>query len=404
MFGDLPGGFPPGFSNSQGGCDNKYYTILGIEPTANQIEIKKAYRKLAMENHPDRGGNAEKFKEISKAYEVLSDSEKRKNYDNFGEDGLDGSGGVPPDIFNMFFGGNPHSNRNAKKKTKPKISNIELELEDFYNGKTINLEVNRKRICSNCKGEGIQLGCKKQKCSNCNGSGIEIKVIQIGPGMIQKMQGKCTTCNGDGFIINKKDLCKLCNGEKIINNKKKLTVHLEKGMKNGEKIIFENESDELPNTIAGDVIITLNQKKNNKIIRKGNDLIYKKKIKLHEALCGLEIIFDHFDKRKILIKTNEIIQPNSIKIIKGEGMPYYKNPLLKGDLYIVFDIEFPQLNYKQKNNIGEILGFKKNIYDMEYISDEYYMESSRKLPNYIEEPEDNEYDNFNQNNVECAQQ
>ena len=228
--GGIPGGFPGGMPGGGGefmgnsGCDNKFYEILGVSKDADHATIKKAYRKLALQHHPDRGGDSEKFKQIGKAFEVLSDQEKRGMYDKFGEEGLEGGGGAGAhDIFNMFFGGRQ---KEQKQKTKNKVCNIQVPLEDFYRGRDINFEVNRKRVCKACTGSGLKQGAKKQKCKDCNGKGIKVKVVQIGPGMIQQMQTKCSTCNGEGIIINNSDKCKVCNGNKIVDEKKKRMLGL----------------------------------------------------------------------------------------------------------------------------------------------------------------------------------
>ena len=231
--GGIPGGFPGGIPGGGGefmgnaGCDNKFYEILGVSKDADQATIKKAYRKLALQHHPDKGGDSEKFKQISKAFEVLNDQEKRSMYDKFGEDGLEGGGAGAHDIFNMFFGGGGRQ-QEQKQKTKNKVCNIQVPLEDFYKGRDINFEVNRKRECKACSGSGLKQGAKKQKCKDCNGKGMKVKVVQIGPGMIQQMQSKCSTCYGEGYIINNSDKCKVCKGNKIVDEKKNLLFILKR--------------------------------------------------------------------------------------------------------------------------------------------------------------------------------
>jgi len=178
---DGPSGFPGGFGGPRGPpkeIDNsKYYELLGVEKTATYDEIRKAFRKLALKNHPDRGGDKDKFQEINNAYEVLSDKEKRDIYDKHGEEGLkDGGAHAGGDIFSqMFGGGGGRPKPSGPKKGKPVMHPMKLTLEEIYKGKQTKIAVNRERICEKCDGKGGKEGAV-QSCGTCKGRGMVIKM------------------------------------------------------------------------------------------------------------------------------------------------------------------------------------------------------------------------------------
>ncbi len=234
--------------------NTKYYDILGVSKNASQEDLKKAYRKAAIKNHPDKGGDPEKFKELAQAYEVLSDPEKRDIYDQYGEDALkEGMGGGPGghdpfDIFQSFFGGNPFggggsSRGRRQRRGEDVIHPLKISLEDLYNGTSKKLSLSRNVICSKCKGKGSKSGAS-MKCSGCQGSGMKVSIRHLGPSMIQQMQHPCNECKGTGETINDKDRCPQCKGEKVVQEKKVLEVIVEKGMQNGQRITFPGEADE----------------------------------------------------------------------------------------------------------------------------------------------------------------
>ncbi|KAJ3674545.1 hypothetical protein LUZ60_005161 [Juncus effusus] len=335
----------------------KYYEILGVPKTASQDDLKKAYRKAAIKNHPDKGGDPEKFKELAQAYEVLSDPEKREIYDQYGEDALKegmggGGGGVDPfDIFSSFFGGGGFggmggggsSRGRRQRRGDDVIHPLKVSLEDLYNGTSKKLSLSRNVLCSKCKGKGSKSGAS-MKCPGCQGSGMKVTIRQLGPSMIQQMQHACNECKGTGESINDKDRCLHCKGDKVSQEKKVLEVHVEKGMQNGQKITFPGEADEAPDTVTGDIVFVLQQKDHAKFKRKGDDLFVEHTLSLTEALCGFQFVLTHLDNRQLLIKTNpgEVVKPDSFKAINDEGMPMYQRPFMKGKLYIHFTVEFPE--------------------------------------------------------------
>lgn len=173
---------------------------------------------------------------------------------------------------------------------------------------------------------------------------MKVSIRQLGPNMIQQMQHVCPDCRGSGETISEKDKCGQCNGEKVVQEKKFLEVHVEKGMQHGQRITFQGEADEAPDTVTGDIVFVLQQKEHLKFKRKGDDLFTDHALTLTEALCGFQFSITHLDGRQLLIKSSpgEIVKPKQFKAINDEGMPAYQKPFMKGRLYIQFSVEFPE--------------------------------------------------------------
>lgn len=335
--------------------NSKYYEVLGVSKSASQDELKKAYRKAAIRNHPDKGGDPEKFKELAQAYEVLSDPEKRDVYDQFGEDALkegmgSGSGGVHNhfDIFESFFsgsfgGGGSRFRARRQKRGEDVMHMLRVSLEDLYNGTTKKLSLSRNILCRKCKGKGSKSGASGT-CYGCQGTGMRVTTRQIAPGMIQQMQHVCPECRGSGEVISDRDRCPQCKGNKVTQEKKVLEVNVERGMHHNQKITFEGEADQAPDTITGDIVFILQQKDHAKFKRKFDDLYVEHTLTLTEALCGFQFVLTHLDGRQLLIKSNpgEVIKPDHYKAINDEGMPNFDKPFIKGWLYIHFDVVFPE--------------------------------------------------------------
>lgn len=243
----------------------------------------------------------------------------------------------------MFFGGGRRRGPTGPQKGEDIVHPIKANLEDLYNGKTSRLAINRNKLCEDCEGRGGKVGCERD-CSDCNGRGVRVQLRQIGPGMVQQMQSACGACKGTGKIIDEKDKCKSCKGKKTYKDRKVLEVAVEKGMKNGQKIRFAGEADELPGTIPGDVVFVVQEKEHETFKRKGADLLTTIELELSEALCGFTKTIQHMDGRSLKIESpaGKVIEPDSVHCIQGEGMPYHGNPFTKGRLFISFKVKFPE--------------------------------------------------------------
>ena len=339
-----------------------YYNILGVNRDATASEITKAFRKLARENHPDRGGSTENFQLINEAYSILKDPKKRRDYDLYG-DASDHNSVGGDDFGTMFarsfFGNMMGSNNNnssnrrrnssrssgRRKKRKPsgftKVTSLEyklsVSLEDLYKGVEKSFRIKRKKVIYP---EGIERSDCFNTCEECEGYGQINTVKRLG-NMIQQFTGPCGNCRGKGY--NPK------SGIELIEEVKQVRVNIEAGMEKGDQIIVEYVGDELIGYLPGDLLFIIDEKKHDTFLRKNNDLMIKLKINLQDALCGInagtnkeEISIEHLDKHKIFLKSHnsDIIKPGSVRCICEEGMPSrYGDP---GNLFIIFEVEFPE--------------------------------------------------------------
>lgn len=313
--------------------ESRFYDVLGVPPDANDAQLKSAYRKCALKHHPDKNAHdptsAEKFKEISKAYETLADPQKRQLYDQYGEEGLEqggmGAGGMSAeDLFSQFFGGGGglggmfggggfggmSGMRDPGPKKARTIHHVhKVSLEDIYRGKVSKLALQKSVICPKCDGRGGKEGAVKT-CPGCNGQGMKTMMRQMGP-MIQRFQTVCPDCNGEGETIRDRDKCKQCNGKKTIIERKVLHVHVDRGVQSGTKIDFRGEGDQMPGVQPGDVQFEIEQKPHPRFQRKGDDLFFHAEIDLLTALAGGAIYIEHLDDRWLTVEImpGEIISP-----------------------------------------------------------------------------------------------
>eukprot|EP01043_Picozoa_sp_COSAG02_P015286 COSAG02_NODE_648_length_18943_cov_924.526746_6_plen_571_part_00 len=279
--------------------NTSYYKELGVDKGASGAEIKKAYRKLAVKHHPDKGGDPEKFKNITEAFECLSDESKRELYDQGGKEAVEGGGGGGGggDIFSQMFGGGGgrggRGGGRGERKGKSVSHTLKVSLEEVYNGGVRKLRLGRVVID---KEKGVS------KCPNpdCQG-GMCIKMMRMGP-MIQQVQQPCPQpgCQ-KGFVCVRR------------NVKEVLEVHIPRGAADGHKLTFYEMGDEIPDGAAGDVHIVLDVQDHDEFKRKGCDLYLQRKISLVEALCGFQMEVTHLDGRKLLVSTNpgDVTKPTS---------------------------------------------------------------------------------------------
>ncbi|KAG2493478.1 hypothetical protein HYH03_008294 [Edaphochlamys debaryana] len=361
MFGGFPfggmGGMGGGFGEmpSRGPAkkvnNSRYYEVLGVSKDASADEIKKAHRKLALKMHPDKGGDPDKFKEVNEAYEVLKDPKKKEIYDQYGEDaikegmGSGGGGGGMSDIFEQMFGmgGGGRGGRQRERKSEDVVHKLQVPLEDLYMGATKKLSMSRQLPCDTCKGSGSKTG-KKYECGTCQGTGVQVHLRPLGPGMMQQIQSRCSTCGGNGYATPPSDQCGSCKGKCLVADKKTFEVHIEQGMKHGARITLRGEAGcSEPGLAPGDIILVVVQKEHDTFQRAGVDLVMEKTISLTEALTGCTFTFKHLDGRvlRVAIPQGEVIKPGTFKCLNDEGMPFHGRPYQKGNMYVRFNVEFP---------------------------------------------------------------
>lgn len=338
----------------------KFYDILGVSPEVTETELKKAYRKMALKHHPDKNPGAEaeeRFKEIARAFEVLSNPKTRELYDQGGEEALKeggNGGGSAMDLFEMMFGMGG-GRRNKEKRTKDIMYQLKVTLKELYNGSKRKVAIQRNIICEKCEGKGGKHGAVR-KCTVCDGQGQRVAIQQIGPGFVARQVLPCNMCMGKGEIIDEKDKCKKCNGQKVVPNKKVLEVFIDVGMKDGEKIVFSGESTQQPGYETGDVVVFLEEEEHAKFKRKDTDLYIEMKVSLSEALTGFQRVITTLDDRQLVVRTScgEVIRHGDKKVVLNEGMPQYRSPFDKGRLVIIFTVVFPPNNFVSKDKLLEL--------------------------------------------------
>lgn len=398
--------------------DTQLYDRLGISPNATESEIKKAYRELAKKYHPDKNqGNKEaeeKFKEISEAYEILSDPEKKSLYDQYGLDGLKegvgGFGGGMDSFFSSFFDFG-RSRPRGPRKTKDILHTIQCTLEEIYNGSKRKIKVTRNVKCTACSATGTKAGKSPRQCRGCGGTGVKVRTHMHGPGIYQQIQTTCDTCNGEGTYISPDDRCSICHGKKLTKEKKELTVEIDKGVREGHRITFKGLSDEAVGAVPGDLIIQIAIKEHNVFKRGGRnpyDLFIEKDIPLVDALTGFNFTIQHLDGRTLYVESHDVIQPGQIKEIRDEGMPIYSRVWDKGSLFIKFNVIFPKKlsskQIKEIKNLG-LNSLPKVHKKSDYVEVSMY-DVDERSSNYNTEYMDEESEDESQSRpgVQCAQQ
>ncbi|MDO8669252.1 MAG: molecular chaperone DnaJ [Candidatus Buchananbacteria bacterium] len=361
-----------------------YYAILGVKKDATQDEIKKAFRKLAHEHHPDKEhGNADKFKEINEAYQTVGHEEKRKQYDQFGsafsgtgsggfsnyQDFARAQGGNPfgqggfsqgnvnfdfgdmgdlGDIFGSFFGGSRSQAKQAKG------SDIETELsidfEESVFGVERNIELAKRIICKHCQGNGAEPGSKINTCNNCHGSGKISSVQQTILGAFQT-QRVCPNCQGEGKTYEKK--CKICSGSGVEYGQEQIKIKIPAGIEDGQQIRLSGRGESNPKGSAGDLYINIRVKKNPKFKRNGDDIISDFHISIAQAMLGDKVEIETVDGL-VNLKIPAGTQSHSRFKLAGRGVPHLRSRG-RGDHLIRVIVDIPKnFNKKQKKFIEEL--------------------------------------------------
>lgn len=343
--------------------DTKLYDVLGVKTDAKDNDLKKAYHKLSIKWHPDKNpDNKEeattKFQEISEAYSILSDPEKRSMYDQIGMDFLKNQDGGPgmdaSDIFSQFFGGNspfgggPFGfNFNQGKPTQENKEDIQIKLNvtlsQIYNEETIDVNYPQKIYCKDSDGTGSKRKIKP-KCPDCNGQGKKVQVVRMGP-MIQQMIQDCPKCKGTGIFISPEDKCNSCNGKGYTVKSKTIQLPLRNGLDNGNKIQLEKKGNNFKEGKTN-LIIQINVLPDNTFKRDGSTLVTEVQLELYQSLFGFDKIVKHLDGSLLHISSSSKIEDGDSRIIKNKGMMDLRTKK-HGDLLIIFKVNYPKVdNYE----------------------------------------------------------
>lgn len=338
------------------------YECLGVNKSASDEEIHKAYKKLSLIHHPDKGGDPEKFKEINHAREVLGNPDRRSHYDMTGSDdesgggmgagginlaemfgggmpfgfGGGGGGGLGGIFGEMFGGGGGRRQRQKAQRGPDKSHDIPLSLADFYKGREIQIKFHQQRGCGLCKASGA---LKSESCSGCKGQGMKVILRQLGPGMIQQMVQPCNDCNGEGKRVTQ--VCHECNAKKYKVQEKVLNAKIVPGMTDGEKLRFPGEcSDSADYEHPGDVILNLMRTESLDYEWQGSDLHINHSVSLKESLLGFNVKLDNHPSGKEISMTwgGGTLKHDGVLVAKGLGMPVRGSSGEFGDLFIHVDV------------------------------------------------------------------
>ncbi|KAG5369123.1 DnaJ protein-like protein xdj1 [Yarrowia sp. C11] len=390
------------------------YIRLGLSKDASSAEIKKVYRKLALESHPDKvaedeRGQAEiKFKAYSEAYEILIDDDKRAAYDYEQENpyagNMYGGGGgyqdFDPQDFASFFNNMDQGPRpNAAKPMRSKRTgdlhvDFSLTLEELYKGKVLKMGSSRKILCSVCSGVGARKGAKPRPCGVCAGEGYVKKIQRVGRGYATQSWTECDTCKTTGKTYRKSDKCAPCGGSGTEEESKILEFYVPPGTKDGDTLFQYGETDELPGMKPGDIVAHIKQTKHAVFTREGQDLHAEASISLGEALSGFsKIMFTQLDGRGLRITSpaGNVIKPGDILKVANEGMPSKSGKI--GSLYVKMNIVFPESGWsKERSELRKVLDIfpgekEKEQEDPRQIVDDVSFKQVRELPQYKNEEE-----------------
>ena len=312
------------------------YEILGVSKSSPSEEIKKRYKLLAKKYHPDRNPNnkeesEEKFKELSKSYDILSDPDKKRNYDLYGT--LNQNEMPMPNSF-----GFPFTNRH------PSVTKhiLPVSLEEIYNEKNIEFKIKTKNMCMSCLGHGTKDKTALIRCIGCNGQGRKMKINMLAPGFVTSSETMCDECMGLGKKIKPGYECQECEGKKIVKIRKPFHLQLKQTIKNGDSILYKNQGNiNLETKEKDDLLVIIEYTKHSIYDVSNNDLIIDYNVSLIDALCGFDFVVKYLDNSYLHVIEENIIHPFSKKIIKNKGINN------TGNMIIIFNVIFP------KNNLSD---------------------------------------------------
>ncbi len=361
-----------------------YYEVLGVEKTATADEIKKAYRKKAIQYHPDKNPGdkeaEEKFKEAAEAYEVLSDPQKRQRYDQFGHAGMSGAGGFSgggmsmEDIFSQFgdifggsgfgsffggFAGNRGSQQRVLRGTDLRVK-VKLTLEEILTGVEKKIKVKKLVPCSVCKGTGSQDG-NVETCPTCHGTGRITKSQRTILGMMQTQEA-CPECHGEGKIIKNK--CPHCNGEGVERADDIISINIPAGVMDGMQLTISGKGNAAPhNGVNGDLYVLIEEAPHPDFIRDGSNLIYNMLLSVPTATLGAQVEVPTLTS-KVKVKIDPGTQPGKVLRLRGKGLPeidQYGRSYGTGDLLINIGVYIPEHLSKDEKQMMEKLADSDNV-------------------------------------------
>jgi len=361
-----------------------YYEILEVSKSATSEELKKAYRKQAIKYHPDKNpGNKEseeKFKEAAEAYEVLSDPDKRRKYDQYGHAGVGGSqgfsgfgggmsmddifshfgdifGGAFGDSFGSAFGGGGRNRRTVNQGSNLRIK-VKLTLEEVVNGVEKKIKVTKYIKCNTCKGTGAKDGSSFHTCSTCNGSGHVTRVTSTFLGQMQTTS-TCPHCGGEGQVIT--DKCTDCAGNGIVKGEEIISIKIPAGVAEGMQLSMGGKGNAAARGgIPGDLIVQIEEIPHEVFEREGNNLHYEHYINFTDAALGITAEIPIIDG-KVKIKVDPGTQSGKVLRLKGKGIPSVNSYEARGDLLITIQVWTPKSLTKDEKTILEKLGKSPNF-------------------------------------------
>jgi len=346
-----------------------YYEVLGVGKDASADEIKKAFRRLAVQHHPDKeGGDESKFKEINEAYEVLKDSQKRQRYDQFGHAGVGGAagGGGNPfgggfngqnvnfdfgdlgDIFGSFFGGGQQQRSQQSNRGRDLEVQIELSFEDAVFGTEREIKIDLEDECEHCKGKTVEPGHDLKTCETCKGAGQVVNVMRTIFGNIQQAS-ICPTCKGTGKVPEK--ACTVCHGKGTQRKAQKLTIKVPAGVDDGATIRLRERGEAIANGAKGDLYVHLRVKAHKKFTREGDLVLSEEHIGMVEAALGTELEVNTVDG-KIRMKVPAGTQSGTDFKLSNHGVPHLQKTT-RGAHIVTIIVDTPTRLSKEQKQLLE---------------------------------------------------